>query len=257
MRVAAVGDLHAGPDSRGTIAPSLADIGRHADLLLLAGDLTTHGAEEQAQILADEVRDVDIPIVAVLGNHDYQLDTPHDVRAALERSGITVLERESVEIEVEGQRVGIVGAKGFGGGFVGACATEFGEPETKAFVRTTIEIAQDVERLLDELTSDVRIVLLHYAPVRDTLHGEPPEIFPFLGSYLFAEAADRAGADLIVHGHAHRGVEQGATPGGVPVRNVAKPVLRAAYGVYVVERGRARGSTHAAERRFEVASSGN
>jgi Icc-related predicted phosphoesterase len=257
MRIAAVGDLHAGQDSRGTIGPSFADVGRQADLLLLAGDLTTHGAAEQAAILAEEVSDVAIPIVAVLGNHDHHLNTPEAVRGALERAGIVVLERESIEIEVGGERVGIVGAKGFGGGFVGASATEFGEPEMKSFVRTTIDIADDVERLLAGLTSDVRVVLLHYSPVRDTLQGEPPEIFPFLGSYLLAEAADRAGADLIVHGHAHRGVEQGSTPGGVPVRNVAKAVLRKAYGVYVVEPRRGRGETPTSERRFEVAGSGN
>ena len=256
MRLAAVGDLHAGQDSRGTIAPSFADVGRRADLLLLAGDLTTHGAAEQAEILAEEVRGVHIPIVAVLGNHDHHFDTPEAVRGALERAGIVVLERESIEIEIAGERVGIVGAKGFGGGFVGASATEFGEPEMKSFVRTTIDTADDVERLLAELTSDVRVLLLHYGPVRDTLQGEPPEIFPFLGSYLLAEAADRAGADLIVHGHAHRGVEQGSTPGGIPVRNVAKAVLRKAYGVYVVEPGRRRATTQMSTRRFEVAGSG-
>jgi Icc-related predicted phosphoesterase len=256
MRIAAVGDLHAGQDSRGTIAPSLADVGHQADLLLLAGDLTTHGAMEQAEILAGEVRDVQVPIAAVLGNHDHHLNTPDAVRGALERAGIIVLERESIELDVGGERIGIVGAKGFCGGFAGTSATEFGEPEMKSFVRTTIDIAEDVERLLLELTSEVRVVLLHYSPVRDTLHGEPTEIFPFLGSYLLAEAADRAGADLIVHGHAHRGVEQGSTPGGIPVRNVAKAVLRKAYGVYVVEPARGRGATPP-PRRFEVAGWGN
>jgi len=235
MRIAAVGDLHVGHDAAGSLAEGFARIGEQADLLVLAGDLTTHGDAGQAQILVRELRDVPVPVVSVLGNHDHHAGEPDAVRRVLEKGGITVLDRESTVVEIGGCRVGVAGAKGFGGGFIGASVTEFGEAEMKAFARTTIDIAADLERLLGSLEADVRIALLHYAPIRDTLAGEPPEIFPFLGSYLLAEAIDRAGADLVVHGHAHRGAEQGSTPAGVPVRNVAKAVLRSAYAVYVVE----------------------
>jgi Icc-related predicted phosphoesterase len=235
MRIAAVGDLHVGHDSAGSLAEGFAGLADHADLLLLAGDLTTLGDAAQAEILVRELGAPTVPVISVLGNHDHHGGEPHAVRRVLERGGVTVLERESTVVEIDGCRVGVVGAKGFGGGFIGASVTEFGEAEMKAFARTTIDIAADLERLLSALDADVRIALLHYAPIRDTLAGEPPEIFPFLGSYLFAEAIDRAGADLVVHGHAHRGAEQGSTPGGVPVRNVAKAVLRSAYSVYVVE----------------------
>lgn len=235
MRIAAVGDLHVGRDSAGSLADGFVDLDERADLLMLAGDLTTHGDPAQAEILVRELGPVSVPVVAVLGNHDHHAGEPDAVRRVLEDGGVTVLERGSVVIDIDGCRVGVVGAKGFGGGFIGASVTEFGEEEMKAFARTSIEVAADVERLLGALEADVRVTLLHYAPVRDTLRGEPPEIFPFLGSYLFAEAIDRGGADLVVHGHAHRGSERGTTPAGVPVRNVAKAVLRSAYAVYVVE----------------------
>lgn len=236
IRVAAMGDVHAGADSAGTIAPDLVGVQDQADVLLLAGDLTTHGDPGQAAVLAAELRAVPIPIVAVLGNHDHQAGDPDGVRGELEAGGITVLEREAVILPTSGGTLGIAGAKGFGGGFAGACATEFGEAEMKAFVRVTIEIARGLEAATASLDADARVVLLHYSPTRDTLLGEPPEIFPFLGSYLLAEAVDRAGADLILHGHAHRGAAAGTTPGGIPVRNVARPVLRRAFGVFTVQR---------------------
>jgi Icc-related predicted phosphoesterase len=234
-----VGDIHVGPDSVGTVRADIDGIGERADLLLLAGDLTTHGTVEQAELAAAEFSGVPIPTIAVLGNHDHHGGDPDGVRRALEAVGIVVLERASHVLDVDGARVGVVGAKGFGGGFVGASLSEFGESEMKAFARTTIEAAADVERALTALQAHVRILLLHYAPVRDTLVGEPSEIYPFLGSYLFAEAADRGGADLVIHGHAHRGTEVGATPGGVPVRNTSKPVLRTAYAIYELDPARA------------------
>lgn len=148
-------------------------------------------------------------------------------------------------VEVDGLRLGIAGVKGFGGGFAGACGSDFGEPEMKAFIRHTKETAERLEDTLDELDTDVRVALLHYSPVEDTLRGERLEIYPFLGSYLLAEAIDRAGADLVVHGHAHNGAEKGLTPGGVPVRNVAQPVIRQAYAVYTVEPSSVRRTTAA------------
>ena len=234
IRVAAVGDVHAGLDSGGCLRPHFEHVGERSDLLLLAGDLTRHGDPDEAAVLVEELRDVGVPTVAVLGNHDYHSDADDKIRGLLEEAGIRVLEGEATVVEVNGTRVGVAGSKGFGGGFVGACATDFGEPETKAFVRHTRLLADRLGRALDDIThtADIRIALLHYSPVEDTLRGERLEIYPFLGSYLLAEAIDAAGADLVVHGHAHAGVEKGMTPGGVHVRNVAQPVIKHAYHVY-------------------------
>jgi len=232
IRVAAVGDVHVGTDSAGRLAPRLAGLADHADVFLLAGDLTHRGRPEEAKVLAEELRGVRVPTIAVLGNHDYHSDEQDGVTEVLEQAGIRVLEGDAVVLEIGGRRVGIAGSKGFGGGFAGASASDFGEPEMKAFVGHTKALAGRLERALGGLRTDRRIVLLHYSPVAETLAGEPREIHPFLGSYLLAEAVDRAGADLVVHGHAHRGSRDGATPGGVPVRNVAAPVIGRAYEVF-------------------------
>jgi Icc-related predicted phosphoesterase len=232
IRVAAVGDVHVGIDSAGRLAPRLVGLADHADLFLLAGDLTHRGRPEEAKVLAEELREVGVPTVAVLGNHDYHSDEQDAVTEVLEEAGIRVLEGDAVVVEVGGRRVGIAGSKGFGGGFAGASASDFGEPEMKAFVGHTKTLAGRLERALGGLHADRRIALLHYSPVAETLAGEPREIHAFLGSYLLAEAVDRAGADLVVHGHAHRGSRNGTTPGGVPVRNVAAPVIGRAYEVF-------------------------
>jgi Icc-related predicted phosphoesterase len=232
IRVAAVGDLHFGPDSAGTYRPHLEGIAESADVFLIAGDLTRLGEPEEARVLAEELRDLPIPTLAVLGNHDHHSDRQDEVRRIVEAAGIRVLEGESEVVEVEGTRLGVAGAKGFGGGFAGGSASDFGEPEMKAFIRHTIEVAGRLETAIAELDADHRVVLLHYAPVKETLQGEPAEIHPFLGSYLLGEAIDRAGADLVLHGHAHRGADSGATPGGIPVRNVAWPVIGQSYALF-------------------------
>ena len=232
IRVAAVGDVHVGTDSAGRLAPRLAGLADHADVFLLAGDLTHRGRPEEAKVLAEELRGVRIPTIAVLGNHDYHSDEQDGVTEVLEQAGIRVLEGDAVVLEIGGRRVGIAGSKGFGGGFAGASASDFGEPEMKAFVGHTKALAGRLERALGGLHTDRRIVLLHYSPVAETLAGEPREIHAFLGSYLLAEAVDRVGADLVLHGHAHRGSRDGITPGGVPVRNVAAPVIGRAYEVF-------------------------
>ena len=213
---------------------NLQHVHEHADVLLLAGDLTKCGTVGEAELVAAELDDVRVPTFAVLGNHDFHAGEADAVTKTLEARGITVLDGDAAVLRVNATAVGIAGVKGFGGGFEGACATEFGEPEMKAFV---VHTKQTAARLLDALASletDVRVALLHYAPVPDTLEGERPQIYPFLGSYLLAEAIDAAGADLVLHGHAHNGRENGVTPGGVPVRNVAQPVIRSAYRVYDV-----------------------
>jgi Icc-related predicted phosphoesterase len=232
IRVAAVGDVHLAPDVRGRMRPHLAGIEEHADVLLLAGDLTQHGTVFEAEVVADEFADLGVPVVAVLGNHDYQCDRPDEITGLLRASGMTVLEGDGVVLDLPGGLLGIAGTKGFGGGFPGRSASEFGEPEMKAFVRHSRELAEAMGEALRELDAGFRVALTHYSPVAETLAGEPPEIYPFLGSYFLAEAADSANADLCVHGHAHAGSECGTTPGGAPVRNVALPVLQRAYAVY-------------------------
>lgn len=232
IRLAAVGDLHAGLDSAERLRDQFDHLDDQADLLMLAGDLTQCGEPGEARILAEALARHSLPRIAVLGNHDHHGGQPDKVRQTVEAAGVRVLEGESVTLQLDGLRVGVAGVKGFGGGFWGRCGTDFGEPEMKAFVRHTQAIAQRLEAALRGLEADVRIVLLHYAPIPETLEGEPPEIFPFLGSYLLAEAIDRVGAELVLHGHAHRGAESGSTPGGIPVRNVAQPVIKRAYNLY-------------------------
>lgn len=235
IRIAAVGDLHYAEGSPGILRPSLEHLPGRADLLLLAGDLTRWGKPEEVKVLADEVRGLPLPVIAVLGNHDYHAGRQAEVRRLLEDAGALVLEGEATTIDVDGVRVGIAGTKGFGGGFRGAHGSDFGEAEMKAFVGHTRTLSDSLERALTELDADVRIALLHYSPIEGTLEGERLEIYPFLGSYLMAEAVDNAGADLVVHGHAHHGSERGRTPSGIPVRNVAQPLIRHAYNVYTLD----------------------
>jgi len=238
IRIAAVGDVHLGPDTAGTLRPALDELGEHADVLLLAGDLTRHGTMDEARIVADEFGGLAVPVVAVLGNHDHHSDHPDEIRDLLVDIGITVLEGEHVVLDIDGRTLGVAGTKGFGGGFAGKSAGAFGEPQMKEFVWHCEQTAASLRAALDELAErdcDTRVALTHYAPVPDTLRGEPPEIYPFLGCYQLAEAIDGAGADLAVHGHAHFGTERGITPGGVRVRNVAQPVIGGAYAVYCLE----------------------
>jgi Icc-related predicted phosphoesterase len=235
IRVAAVGDIHLAPDSRGLLRPAWETLGDCADMLLLAGDLTRHGTLEEAQVVADEIKGLPVPVIAVLGNHDYHSDLQDEVTGVLERAGATVLEGAGTVLDVGGTKVGVAGTKGFGGGFAGRSAGEFGEPEMRSFVRYSRLCAADLARSLLDLRDrgcEVLIALTHFSPVPDTLAGEPPEIYPFLGTYLLAEAIDEGEAHLAVHGHAHMGTEHGMTAGGVKVRNVAQPVIGHAFAVY-------------------------
>ncbi|GIF68902.1 hypothetical protein Ais01nite_69370 [Asanoa ishikariensis] len=236
IRIAAVGDVHIDRDVLGRFRPALEELPDRADVLLLAGDLTRHGTEEEAKCVATEFGGLGVPVIAVLGNHDHHCDEVPGVLAALTDAGITVLEGDSTVLDIDGTRLGVAGVKGFGGGFAGRCASEFGEPEMKAFVRTTGTVAEQLGAALRDLDCDVRVALTHYAPVPDTLAGEPLEIYPFLGSYLLGQAIDSAPTDLAVHGHAHHGTERGRTPGGVRVRNVAHPVIKQAYSVFNLAR---------------------
>ncbi|MFE0512709.1 metallophosphoesterase [Streptomyces sp. NPDC058964] len=234
-RVAAVGDIHMGAESRGSLRPAFETLPDCADILLLAGDLTRHGTPEEARVVAGEIKDLAVPVVAVLGNHDHHAERPEEVAAILRDAGVRVLEGQATVVTGDGRRIGVAGTKGFGGGFAGRCAGEFGEPVMKEFVGYSRRCADTLRAALEELRRsecEVRIALTHFAPVPDTLAGEPLEIYPFLGSYLLAEAIDAVGADLAVHGHAHSGREHGMTDGGVKVRNVAQPVIGRAFHVY-------------------------
>ncbi len=245
VRIAAFADVHAGRDSVGRIAPHLSEVGDQADLLLIGGDLTRCGTAEEAEVLARELSGIEVPVVAVLGNHDYHSDESELVEDALLSCGVHVLDGSSLTLGIPGADgevlVGIAGVKGFGGGFVGASGSEFGEQEMKAFMRHSRQAAERLAGALAEIEeADVRVALLHYSPIPETLQGEPLEIYPFLGSAHLGEAVDRAGVDLVLHGHAHRGTEKGSTPAGIPVRNVALPVINAAYRVYRLEVARRR-----------------
>ncbi len=235
IRVAAVGDIHAGLDSTGPIRAAVEDIRRRADLLVLAGDFTQHGTVEEAEVVARELATLGLPAFAVLGNHDYHTGVQRGIRGALERAGVIVLEGEAGICEIAGVRIAVAGVKGFGCGFEGMCGTEFGEDEMKAFVSLARRSGEQLGGALSSADADLRIALMHYSPVLDTLVGEEVAISPFLGSFFLAEAIDEGPCDVAFHGHAHKGTEWGISPGGVPVRNVARQVLRRAYKLYELD----------------------
>jgi Icc-related predicted phosphoesterase len=234
IRVAAVGDVHVDADVVGLFRPALQSLTECADVLLLAGDLTRHGTPDEAACVATEFGGLAVPVVAVLGNHDYHSDQAAEVTQVLTDAGITVLDGTATVVRTGEHRLGVAGVKGFGGGFAGRCASAFGEREMKEFVWHSQDSADRLESALRSLECDVRVALTHYAPVPETLVGEPPEIHPFLGSYLLGQAIDNGAAVLAVHGHAHRGSPNGMTPGGVLVRNVAHPVIQQAFSVFHV-----------------------
>ncbi len=222
VRFAIVGDIHVTKDSGGTLRAFFAQAAEAADALLLCGDLTDYGTAEEAQVLADELAAVKVPIVAVLGNHDYESGTPEIVCDTLTHHGVRVLDGEACEIE----GVGIAGTKGFAGGFGRASLGAWGEPAIKLFVKEALNEAMKLESALAKLRTPRRIALLHYSPVAGTLDGEPLEIFPFLGSSRLEEPLLRYPVDAVFHGHAHRGALEAKTINGVPVFNVAKPLLQ-------------------------------
>lgn len=234
MRVAAIADIHFADDARGTMRPALEKLPDVADIFLIAGDITRHGLVEEAEVFAEEIEGLPIPAVCVLGNHDHHENQQDDIARVMAAAGVDVLEGTAKTYELNDERLAIVGAKGFGGGFAGASGSEFGEIEMKAFIRHTREIAERLSKVLSATEADHKVVLLHYSPAEQTLRGERLEIYPFMGSYLLAEAIDSAGADLVIHGHAHGGSEKGVTPGGIQVRNVAQPMLQAPYVIYCI-----------------------
>ncbi len=239
IRFAAVGDIHVHADSAATLREFLAQASDEADALLLCGDLTDYGTAEEAKVLADELAAMSIPVVAVLGNHDFESGTPEVVSDALARVGVRVLDGAACEIE----GVGIAGVKGFAGGFGRASLGAWGEPAIKLFVQEALNEAMKLESALAKLRTPNRIAMLHYSPIAGTVQGEPVEIFPFLGSSRLEEPLLRYPVDAVFHGHAHRGTLQGRTINGVPVYNVARPLLlhhrpdAPPYFLYEVPRG--------------------
>jgi Icc-related predicted phosphoesterase len=222
VRFAVVGDIHVTKDSAGTLRGLFAQASEAADALLLCGDLTDYGTPEEAKVLVDELSVVKVPVVAVLGNHDYESGTPEVVSGALTHAGVRVLDGEACEIE----GVGIAGTKGFAGGFGRGSLGAWGEPAIKLYVQEAVKEAMKLESALAKLRTPRRIALLHYSPVVGTIEGEPREIFPFLGSSRLEEPLLRYPVDAVFHGHAHRGALEGRTINGVPVYNVAKPLLQ-------------------------------
>jgi Icc-related predicted phosphoesterase len=222
VRFAIVGDIHVTKDAAGTLRGFFAQASAAADALLLCGDLTDYGTAEEAKVLAEELGAVAVPIVAVLGNHDFESGTPQTVSETLVRAGVHVLDGEACEIE----GVGIAGAKGFAGGFGRGSLGAWGEPAIKQFVQEALHEAMKLESALAKLRTPRRIALLHYSPIVGTVAGEPVEIFPFLGSSRLEEPLLRYPVDAVFHGHAHRGTLEGKTVNGVPVYNVSKPLLQ-------------------------------
>lgn len=221
VRFAAVGDIHVTKDSAGTLRGFFAQAAEVADALLLCGDLTDYGTAEEAHILAGELGAVKIPVVAVLGNHDYESGMQDAVREILTHAGVRVLDGEACEIE----GVGIAGAKGFAGGFGRGSLGAWGEPAIKLFVQEALNEAMKLESALAKLRTPRRIALLHYSPIAGTVQGEPLEIYPFLGSSRLEDPLMRYPVDAVFHGHAHRGALEARTVNGVPVYNVARPLL--------------------------------
>jgi Icc-related predicted phosphoesterase len=226
-RLAALGDLHCTESSAGQLQQLFAQVAESADILCLCGDLTDHGFPAQAQVLAKELSSAahKVPTVAVLGNHDYESGHHPEVRQILVDAGVTVLDGEAVEI----RGVGIAGAKGFAGGFGRGTLGAFGEPAVKAFVREAIDETLKLETALQRLRTPNRIAVLHYAPIRGTVEGEPLEIFPFLGCSRLEEPLNRFQVTACVHGHAHRGAAEGRTASGVPVYNVSLALMRRTF----------------------------
>jgi Icc-related predicted phosphoesterase len=232
IRVAAAGDVHCSEANREESAAAFAAIDGTVDLILLAGDLTTHGEPEQAEVLADACRGLSTPVIAILGNHDWHANRVPELVAVLEDAGIQVLERSHTVRRVEGAEVGVVGVKGHVGGFPGSYLPDFGEPDLRAVYRNATAEVDALEAGLKAIeTCPLRIVMLHYAPTSDTLEGEPESIWAFLGTDRLAGPIVHHHPDLVIHGHAHAGTFEGHL-GDVPVFNVSVPVMKRDFWVF-------------------------
>src|ERR1700722_1187224 len=235
MRIAATAYIHFSPSLHNVLHDQLSRVRDEADVLVLAGDLTNYGQPEEMEPLLNVLVRLRLPTVVVLGNHDYESGKEEELRRMLTAGGVKVLDGSGYERD----GVGFAGTKGFVGGFGRGVLTAFGEREIKDFVRASVDEAMKLERGMSQLRTEKRVVVVHYSPIAETVQGEAPEIFPFMGTSRLAEVIDRHGADLVVHGHAHHGKSDGRTVGGVPVHNVAIALLQAqqpslAYRVFDV-----------------------
>jgi Icc-related predicted phosphoesterase len=234
LKVAAAGDIHAGVGDGDRVRDAFRDVANEADLIVLAGDLTQHGQVDEVCVVADACRDIDVPVVAVLGNHDWHSDRAADLAGALTRAGVVVLDRSHTIISIDGVSVGVAGVKGFVGGF-GRQWANFGEP---LFREAYAETTRDVTGLEDALQAiepcTVRIALLHYSPVEATLVGEPERLWLVLGADRLAGPIAKHRPDLVVHGHAHHGSFEGDVD-GVPVYNVAMHVMGRAFWIFELD----------------------
>lgn len=222
LRVAAIGDIHVSETAVHPYRELFQEIAQRADVLALAGDLTNHGKPSEAEVLAEDLRGIGIPVVAVLGNHDHECGNVEEMTGILTHAGVHFLEEEPCEI----RGVGFAGVKGFGGGFERMMLDAFGEAAIKQFVNEAVQESMRLESALRQVEAERCFVVLHYAPIAETVQGEPPEIFPFLGSSRLAETLDRYRGQVraVVHGHAHHGRYAGTTPRGTPVFNVAQTI---------------------------------
>lgn len=225
MRIAAVGDLHYNKSSAGSLRTFFQQAADASDVLLLCGDLTDYGLPEEAHILAEDLSAARIPILAVLGNHDYETGHQEEVVRILSSAGVRVLDGEACEIN----GVGFAGIKGFAGGFGRRALGPWGESTIKQFVNEALQEALKLESALAKLRTTQRIAMLHYSPIEATVQGEPPEIFAFLGTSRLEEPLIRYPVTTVFHGHAHRGTPEGRTVNNIPVYNVAKPLLQRIY----------------------------
>jgi Icc-related predicted phosphoesterase len=226
VRLVALGDTHYTKNSQGSLQPVLAQIPANTNFVLLCGDLTDHGLPEEATLLLRELTAaVKLPMVGVLGNHDFEAGKEAELARIFTDAGIHLLDGTGVEI----QGIGFAGVKGFAGGFGQRALEPWGEQAIKLFVREALDETLKLESALARLRTGTRIAVLHYAPIAATVQGEPLEIYPFLGSSRLEEPLNRYPVTAVVHGHAHRGAPEGKTRGGIPVYNVALPLLRRAY----------------------------
>jgi Icc-related predicted phosphoesterase len=223
FRIAAMADLHYGRESTGELREAFAHASDHADVMLLCGDLTDYGRPEEAELLARDLRErMALPTLAVLGNHDFETDQAEEMSAVLADAGVKFLDGTCTEIG----GVGFAGARGFAGGFGRWALSPWGEPVLKAFVQEAVNEELKLDAALSRLATPHRVVLLHYAPIRATVEGEPEEIIPFLGSSRLEDPLNRHEASVAFHGHAHMGAPAGTTSRGTRVFNVSVPVLK-------------------------------
>lgn len=225
VRIAAMSDVHYGRELTDSLQSIYRDLSQKADVLLMCGDITDYGLPEEAEVAVQELRVATVPIIAVLGNHDYESAREGEVRSVLTAAGVKVLDGESTEIN----GVGFAGAKGFCGGFGRRTLEPWGEKMIKQFVQEAVDEAMKLESALARLRMPQRVVVLHYAPVQATVEGEPPEIYPFLGSSRLEDPIERHGCSAVFHGHAHHGAPEGKTKSGIPVYNVSLSLLRQSY----------------------------